>query len=42
MNIRDARSEIIHTIEAYRAKDRNGNFLIERMRQRPILFPSVF
>ena len=37
MNIRDARSEIIHTIEAYRAKDRNGNYLIERMRQRPIL-----
>ena len=37
MNIRDARSEIIHTIEAYRAKDRNGNCLIERMRQRPIL-----
>ena len=37
MNIRDAKQEIIHTIEAYRARDGKGRPVIERMRQRPIL-----
>ena len=37
MNIRDAKKEIIHSVKAYLAKDGHGQYLIPRLRQRPIL-----
>ncbi len=37
MNIRDAKKDIIHTVKAYLAKDGTGQYLIPRLRQRPIL-----
>lgn len=37
MNISRAKQEIIHTIQAYLAKDDTGNYLIPAVHQRPIL-----
>ena len=37
MNIRDAKKDIINTVKAYLAKDNLGQYLIPRLRQRPIL-----
>ena len=37
MNIRDAKKDIINTVKAYLAKDSLGQYLIPRLRQRPIL-----
>lgn len=37
MNILRAKKEIIHTIQAYLAKDDTGNYLIPSVHQRPIL-----
>ena len=36
MNIRRAKEEIIHTIQAYRMKDAQGAYLIPPMQQRPV------
>ena len=37
MNIKEAKAEIIHTIQAYTAKDPEGQYRIPRNRQRPLL-----
>ena len=37
MNIKEAKSEIIHTLAAYLKKDENGNYTYPLVRQRPIL-----
>ncbi len=37
MNIKQAKEEIKNTIQAYRQKDEFGDYLIDRVRQRPIL-----
>lgn len=37
MNIKEAKEEIINTVKAYSLLDENGNVLIARNRQRPIL-----
>ena len=37
MNIQEAKAEIIHTIQAYTAKDSEGQYRIPRERQRPLL-----
>ncbi len=37
MNIKQAKQEILHTVEAYLSKDAQGNYLIPAIRQRPIL-----
>lgn len=37
MNIQEAKQEVIHTVQAYTAKDENGNYRIPQVRQRPIL-----
>ncbi|MCR5798381.1 AAA family ATPase [Eubacterium xylanophilum] len=37
MNIRDAKEEIINTIKVYLERDKEGNYRIPRVRQRPIL-----
>lgn len=37
MNIKQAKEEIKHTVEAYLSKDAQGNYLIPAIRQRPIL-----
>lgn len=37
MNIKEAKEEIIHTVQAYTAKDENGQYLIPVEKQRPML-----
>lgn len=37
MNIKRAKEEIIHTVNAYLMKDETGHFLIPTVRQRPVL-----
>lgn len=37
MNIREAKQEIIHTLQAYHQKDSGGTYVYPRVRQRPIL-----
>ena len=37
MNIKEAKEEIIHTVQAYTAKDEDGNYRILPRRQRPLL-----
>ena len=37
MNIKRAKQEIIDAVEAYLSKDEYGDWLIPRVRQRPIL-----
>lgn len=37
MNIREAKQELIHTVQAYLAKDGDGNYRIPSVRQRPVL-----
>ena len=37
MNIKEAKEEIIHTVQAYTAKDEKGNYRIPSRRQRPLL-----
>ena len=37
MNIREAKQQIIHTIQAYLDKDETGAYTIPPKRQRPIL-----
>ena len=37
MNIREAKKDIINTVKAYLAKDTFGQYLVPRLRQRPIL-----
>lgn len=37
MNIKEAKEEIIHTVQAYMAKDEEGNYRIPPRRQRPLL-----
>lgn len=37
MNIKQAKNEIKHTVQAYLAKDENGEYKIPAIRQRPIL-----
>ena len=37
MNIKEAKEEIIHTVQAYTAKDEEGNYRISSRRQRPLL-----
>ena len=36
MNIREAKTEIKHTIELYLEKDKSGEYIIPIVRQRPI------
>ncbi len=38
MNIQEAKAELLHTIQAYTAKDDNGRYRIPSLRQRPLLF----
>lgn len=37
MNIREAKGEIIHTLQAYHRKDADGRYTFPQVRQRPIL-----
>ena len=37
MNIRQAKEEIRHTVQAYLLKDENGAYRIPSIRQRPVL-----
>ena len=37
MNIRQAKNEIKHTVEAYLKKDEAGDYEIPEIRQRPVL-----
>ena len=37
MNIKEAKEEIIHTVQAYMAKDEEGRYRIPPRRQRPLL-----
>ena len=37
MNIQEAKQEVIHAVQAYTAKDQEGNYKIAQIRQRPIL-----
>ena len=37
MNIKEAKEEILHTIQAYTAKDAQGQYRIPAQRQRPLL-----
>ena len=37
MNIKEAKEEIKHTLQAYHKKDEDGNYVFPRLRQRPIL-----
>ena len=37
MNIKEAKQEIIHTLQAYHKKDAQGNYTYPLTRQRPIL-----
>lgn len=37
MNIKDAKSEVKNTVKAYLAKDNHGEYLIPKIRQRPLL-----
>lgn len=37
MNIEEAKQELIHTIQAYTARDPHGNYKIPMLRQRPVL-----
>lgn len=37
MNIKQAKEEIKHTVQAYLAKDASGEYLIPAVRQRPLL-----
>ena len=37
MNIKRAKQEIIDAVEAYLSKDEYGDWLIPRVRQRPVL-----
>lgn len=37
MNIQEAKTEVIHTIRAYMARDERGEYKIPRLRQRPVL-----
>ena len=37
MNIKEAKQELLQTIQVYTRKDSNGNYLMPSVRQRPIL-----
>ena len=37
MNIKDAKKELLHTIQVYTRKDAHGRYLMPAMRQRPLL-----
>lgn len=37
MNIQEAKMEVIHTVRAYTAKDKQGEYKIPQIRQRPVL-----
>ena len=37
MNIQEAKTEVVHTVRAYTAKDKRGEYKIPRLRQRPVL-----
>lgn len=37
MNIKQAKEEIKHTVQAYLKKDETGNYQIPAIRQRPVL-----
>ena len=37
MNIKQAKTEIKHTLQAYLAKDETGEYVIPEIRQRPML-----
>ena len=37
MNIKDAKQELLHTIQIYTHKDAKGRFLMPAVRQRPLL-----
>ena len=37
MNIKDAKQEVENAVKAYLSKDKFGNYVIERVRQRPLL-----
>ena len=37
MNIKDAKKELLHTIQVYTRKDAHGRYLMPTVRQRPLL-----
>ena len=37
MNIKDAKTEIMRTVQIYNQKDQNGHYLLSSVRQRPVL-----
>ena len=37
MNIKEAKEEILHTIQIYTRKDAHGQYLLHSVRQRPVL-----
>ena len=37
MNIKDAKNELLHTIQVYTRKDAHGRYLMPAVRQRPLL-----
>ena len=37
MNIKEAKQELLQTIQVYTRKDSNGHYLLPSVRQRPIL-----
>ena len=37
MNIKDAKKELLHTIQVYTRKDAHGRYLMPAVRQRPLL-----
>ena len=37
MNIKEAKEEILHTIQIYTRKDAHGQYLMPSVRQRPVL-----
>ena len=37
MNIQEAKTEVIHTVRAYIAKNEDGEYKIPQIRQRPVL-----
>ena len=38
MNIKDAKKELLHTIQVYTRKDAHGRYLMPAVRQRPLLW----
>ena len=41
MNIKEAKQELLQTIQVYTRKDSNGHYLLPSVRQRPILVRNL-